>query len=509
MSMMPAISEGPARPRRILLTGATGYVGGRLLRTLEQAGHSVRCLARRPEYLRPRVTSPTEVVAGDIRDPESLGRALQGIEAAYYLVHSMGSSAAFAEEDRRSALAFGSAAREAGVRRIVYLGGLGADEELSLHLESRQEVGRLLRASGVPTVEFRASIVIGSGSLSFEMIRALVDKLPVMVTPRWVRSLAQPIAIEDVIAYLVQALDRPEGGGVFEIGGPDRVSYLDLMKEYARQRGLRRLMIPVPVLTPSLSSLWLGLVTPLYARVGRKLIDSVRHATVVNNPAALRVFDVQPRGVREIVEALERALGNEDREFAQTRWSDALSWHGRKRGGGGVPRFGSRMIDSRSVDVPHPPPEAFRPIRRIGGRGGWYYGDWLWRLRGFLDLLVGGAGMRRGRRDPEHLVPGDTVDFWRVEAFEPDRLLRLVAEMKLPGRAWLQFEVDERDDGGSAVCQTAIFDPVGLSGRLYWYFLYPIHRAVFAGMLRGIVRAIHGASGPAGAPPGNPRVSAL
>jgi uncharacterized protein YbjT (DUF2867 family) len=471
--------------QRILLTGASGYVGGRLLKSLEAQGHTVRCLSRRPEFLESRVSPKTEVVQGDVLEPESLGNALKGIHAAYYLVHSMASQDGFQEADRKAATIFGQAAREAGVRRLIYLGGLGRGDGLSAHLESRQEVGQLLRASGVSTVEFRASIIIGSGSLSFEMIRALVEKLPVMVTPRWVRKRAQPISIEDVIAYLSMALELPEEESrIFEIGGPDRVSYLDIMMEYARQKGLKRFVIPVPVLTPSLSSLWLGLVTPVYARVGRKLIDSLRNETLVTDTAALETFDIRPRGIGE---AIERALVNEDRDFAETRWSDSLSSIGESRTWGGV-KLGTRIVDSRVIHTDSPPARAFKPIERIGGDTGWYYGNWLWRLRGFMDLLVGGAGLRRGRRDPESLIVGDTLDFWRVEAFEPDRLLRLYAEMKVPGRAWLQFEVE--DDGeGSNIRQTAIFDPDGLLGLTYWYLLYPLHERVFSGMLKNVARA--------------------
>ncbi|MEK7728478.1 MAG: SDR family oxidoreductase [candidate division KSB1 bacterium] len=470
----------------ILLTGASGYVGGRLLKALEENNHRVRCLARRPEYLQTRVRATTEVVKGDVLDATSLAAAMNGVEAAYYMVHSMGSSGTFEEEDRRAAKNFSEAAHAAGVRRIIYLGGLGSDEELSPHLASRHEVGHILRASGVPILELRASIIIGSGSLSFEMIRALVQKLPVMITPRWTNTLAQPIAIEDVIAYLVAALDAAiEGNGVYEIGGTDVVSYLDLMLEYARQRGLKRFILPVPMLTPRLSSLWLGLVTPVYARVGKKLIDSVRHKTVVTNDRARRVFAFQPRGIRE---AMARALINEDQEFATTRWSDALSSPGAARSWGGV-RFGSRIVDSRTIDVACTAEEAMQPIRRIGGETGWYYGNGLWRLRGFLDLLCGGVGMRRGRRDPEWPAPGDTLDFWRVEAFERDHLLRLFAEMRLPGRAWLQFEVT-REGEHSTIRQTAIFDPVGIFGLLYWYALYPLHELIFRGMLRGVVKAI-------------------
>lgn len=470
----------------ILLTGATGYVGGRLLHALEVAGYRVRCLTRHPEALRQRVAPETEVVKGDVLDATSLPPHMVGVHAAYYLVHAMGSANSFEEEDRRAAHAFAAAAREAGVQRMVYLGGLGSGSELSAHLRSRQEVGRVLRESGVPTLEFRASIIIGSGSASFEMIRALTEKLPVMITPRWVKTLTQPIAIEDVIAYLLQALDLEiSGSRIFEIGGTNQVSYLDLLKEYARQRGLRRVMIPVPVLSLRLSSLWLGLVTPVYARVGRELVDSLRNETIVRDRSAEDLFSIRPLGFRE---ALKRALVNEDRQFAETRWSDAFSSLGVTPQWGGV-RSGRRLVDSRSVRVPFSPSIAFRPIERLGGQTGWYYANWLWRIRGLLDLVFGGAGMRRGRRDPDRLLVGDTVDFWRVEEIQPGRLLRLTGEMRLPGRAWLQFEL-EPDGSGSVLRQTVIFDPVGVLGQLYWYLLYPVHQFVFAGMLKGIVRAM-------------------
>jgi uncharacterized protein YbjT (DUF2867 family) len=472
--------------RLTLVTGATGYVGGRLVAALEQRGERVRCLARRPEHLRERVAGPTEVVAGDVLDRPTLDAALRGVEVAYYLVHSMASASAFEEADRAGARNFADAARAAGVRRIVYLGGLGADRpDLSPHLRSRQEVGHVLRASGVQVVELRASIVIGSGSLSFELVRALVERLPVMVMPRWVSVRAQPIGIADVLRYLVAARDLVvEGSLVFEIGGADRVSYADLMREYARQRGLRRFMLPVPVLTPRLSSLWLGLVTPVYASVGRKLIDSIRHETVVRDDAALRVFGIRPGGVRD---AIASALRNEDAELAATRWSDALSVAGPAADWQGV-RFGPRLVDSRAVRVPVPPATAFAPVRRIGGRQGWYFLDWLWDVRGFLDVLAGGVGRRRGRRDPERLRVGDTVDWWRVEAIEADRRLRLAAEMKLPGRAWLEFEVSP-DGDGSVIRQTAVFDPVGLLGLAYWWGMYPLHQLVFRGMVRALARA--------------------
>lgn len=469
----------------ILITGATGYIGGRLIEALALAGHQLRCMARRPEYL--DVPAGTDVVGGDCLKPETLPGALDGIETAYYLVHSMGSTGDFQEEDRTAAANFGAAAYAAGVKKIVYLGGLGdAEQALSKHLRSRQETGGVLRAAGVPVIELRASIILGSGSLSFELIRNLVERLPVMICPKWVRVQAQPIAIEDVIAYLQGALDLRAENRIFEIGGADRVSYADIMLEYARQRGLRRTLIYVPFLTPRLSSLWLGLTTPVYARVGRKLIESIRHPTVVTDNSALETFAIKPMGLRD---AIARAITYEEREFAATRWADAVSSGSTHRSWGGV-QFGSRLVDVRSTVVPVDSATAFAPIRRLGGARGWYYGDALWRLRGFLDLLVGGVGLRRGRRNPEDLRVGDALDFWRVEAYEPGRRLRLLAEMKLPGRAWLEFEVKDVP-GGSEITQTAIFDPVGLFGLLYWYGIFFLHGRIFSGMLAGIAdRAI-------------------
>jgi uncharacterized protein YbjT (DUF2867 family) len=470
----------------ILIVGATGYIGGRLLKRLEARHQPVRCLARRPEYLAARVAETTEVVAGDLLQPETLPPALEGIQVAYYLAHSMGSGQDFARDERRSAENFAAAAAAAGVGRIIYLGGLAHGDDLSPHLASRQAVGHILRESGVPTIEFRASVIIGSGSLSYELFRALAEKLPVMTTPRWVRTRTQPIAVDDVLAYLLAAADIDvEGSVVYEIGGADQVSYEDLMQEYARQRGLRRWIVPVPMLSPRVSSLWLGLVTPVYARVGRKLIDSLRNESVVQDTRALDDFDIHPRG---IVEAIQRARINEDEAFATTRWNDALSMQGQPANYGGV-KFGQRIVDSRAIRVHTTPDRAFTPIRRIGGQTGWYYGNWLWRMRGLMDLAVGGAGLRRGRRSAEFALPGETIDFWRVEAYEPDHLLRLLAEMKVPGRAWLQFEV-EPVDGGTRIRQTAIYDPVGMLGLAYWYMLYPIHQLVFRGMLHGVARAI-------------------
>ena len=477
----------------ILLSGATGYVGGRLLKALEAKGQRVRCLARRPEMLAPKVGPKTEVVEGNALDRASLDRALQGVEVAYYLVHSMGAGRSFEDQDRRAAKNFGHAAKLAGVKRIIYLGGLGrAEEDLSPHLRSRQEVGQILRRAQVPVLEFRASIIIGHGSVSFEMIRTLVERLPIMITPRWVKVKAQPIAIDDVLAYLVSALDIPATEyRIYEIGGADTMSYAEIMRAYARMRGIRLVMIPVPVLTPFISSLWLGLITPLYARIGRTLIESIVHSTVVRDPSALNVFGVRPIGVEE---ALQRALASEESDFAATRWSDALSSSGDLPSWGGV-QFGSRLIDSRTIEIKASADDAFRPIQRIGGFTGWYAWNWLWCVRGFLDILAGGVGMRRGRRSPTDLRVGDTLDFWRVEALESGHLLRLAAEMKVPGRAWLEFEVTTEGET-ARIRQTAMFDPLGLLGRAYWYVLYPLHQLVFGGMLRGIARAALLPTGP-------------
>ncbi len=479
-----AVNPAGSRPT-ILLTGATGCIGGRLLAALEARGYPVRCMTRRPEVLARRVGARTSVVRGDCLDPASLPDALAGIDTACYLVHSMGGTADFEAQDRAAARNFGAAARTAGVRRIVYVGGLGASSGLSRHLRSRHETGEVLRESGVPVIELRSGIVIGAGSLSFELIRALVERLPVMICPSWVRTPTQPIALADLVAYLVAVLDRPRGESrVFEVGGADVVSYGRIMQEYARQRGLRRWLIPVPLLTPHLSSLWLGLTTPVYARVGRELVDGLRTATVVSDAAALAAFPVRPLGLQQ---AVARAIEEEDAGFASISWSeDALSAGTALRWGG--VRISTRLIHSCAVDLPVAPAAAFAPIRRIGGANGWYYGDWLWRLRGLVDRFLGGVGMNRGRRDREHLAEGDVLDCWRVAAYEPDARLRLAAEMKVPGRAWLQFDVAPRGGGGSTVRQTAVFDAAGLLGRCYWHALYPIHVVLFRGLLRSIAR---------------------
>ncbi len=492
---MNGTSEHCGEARRVLVAGATGYVGGRLVSALEDRGVAVRCLARNPERLAGRVAAGTELVRADAVSGAGLEAALRGVDTAYYLIHSMGASKDFESADREAALRFGAAARKAGVRRIVYLGGL-ADEtqKLSPHLRSRLEVGRLLRRFGVPVIEFRASIVIGAGSLSFEMIRSLVENLPLLVTPRWVSVPAQPIGIDDLIAYLLEALDvEPTDDPIYEIGGSDRMSYGDLMREYARQRGLRRAMIRVPVLTPWLSSLWLGLVTPLYARIGRKLIDSIRNPTVVRDASAREDFRVVPQDIRSAMaralEDEERALDDAQRAFSAARWSDARSAAASGRPPSRGTRVGRRLIDSREVAVRATAHELFAAVRRIGGQNGWYAYDWLWWLRGWIDLRLGGVGMRRGRAHPDELRVGDVLDCWRVVGIESGRRLRLAAEMRLPGQAWLEFEVSSRG-GVSRIRQSVIFEPSGLAGVLYWYGVHPLHAMVFRGMLDGTVRSV-------------------
>jgi len=450
----------------ILLTGATGYVGGRLLRAIEDGGQAVRCLARRPgEVVTTRPT--TTVVPGDCLDEASLEGAFSGVRVAYYLVHSMGAGPRFAELDRRAASNFGRAAARAGVQRIIYLGGLSDDVgSLSTHLRSRTETGDALRASGVPVIEFRASIVIGAGSLSFEIVRALVERLPVMICPRWVGTQAQPIAISDVVAYLHAALDvTVSGGQTFEIGGPEVVSYGDIMRRYARLRGLRRLLLPVPVLTPRLSGLWLALVTPAQARVGRALVEGLRNRSVVSSYAARDAFAIEPM-------PLDAALGTAIDEAAGVHWK----------------------VDTRTCVVDVPPARAFAPIRQIGGRAGWYYGNLLWKTRGRIDRWMGGIGMDGLRQDPHHCAVGDVIDGWTVDAYEPDGRMRLLAGMKLPGRGWLEFEVLPLDGGRrSQIRQTARFDPRGVLGRAYWYAVLPFHAVIFRGLLRRLAQlAEHG-----------------
>jgi uncharacterized protein YbjT (DUF2867 family) len=467
----------------VLVSAANGYIGARLLAALASAGYRLRASARSPEKARP--PAGVELVRADALDTDAVRASMRDVTTAFYLVHTLGGGAGYEERDRKAAQIFAEAARDAGVRRIVYLGGLGdASAVLSDHLSSRQEVGRILASTGVPVIEFRASIVIGSGSTSWEMIRNLVEKLPVMTTPKWVRMPAQPIAIADVLAYLTAAIDLPsraESHTVYEIGGTELVSYGDLLRLYAGRRGLRRLIIPVPVLSPGLSGWWLYLFTPREATVGRQLAESLRFPTVVSNEDAARDFpSISPVGATE---AVNRAFAEEDAAFAEIRWSEELRGQATPAS---LLREG-RYVDSRTIHAHCPPEAAFDPIACIGGERGWYAFDTLWDIRGFVDILFGGPGHRRGRRDQYALVEGDHLEWWRVETVRPPRLLRLHAEMRIPGAGWLQYEI-EPDAEGALVRQTAIFDAKGVLGRAYWYLVLPFHHFVFEGTLKGIDR---------------------
>ncbi|WP_068923870.1 SDR family oxidoreductase [Planobispora rosea] len=480
----------------VLVTGATGYIGGRLVPVLLDAGHEVRCVARRPERLRDLPwAGRVRVVAGDVNDPEAMRRALRGIDVAYYLVHSMAAGPSFVERDRRAAGTFAGAAADEGVRRIVYLGGLThASGELSPHMSSRAEVGEIFLRAATPAVVLRAAVVIGSGSASFEMLRHLTERLPVMTTPRWVRSPTQPIAVRDVLRYLAAWADVPgDVNRPFDVGGPDVLTYGDMMRRYAAVAGLPpRVIIPVPFLSPALSSHWVGLVTPVPASIARPLVESLRHEAVcAENDIAAFVPD-PPGGLIGFDESVRLALRRIKEADVATRWCSASTpgapsdplptdpdWAG-----------GSLYADERELAVDAPPAAVWRVIESIGGANGWYSLPVAWRLRGLIDRLLGGVGLRRGRRDPDRLRTGDSLDFWRVEEIEPGRLLRLRAEMLLPGLAWLELSVSPQEDPARAVYrQRAVFHPHGLLGHAYWWGISPFHRLIFGRMPRNIARA--------------------
>ncbi|MDE2861580.1 MAG: DUF2867 domain-containing protein [Chloroflexota bacterium] len=471
----------------VLVTGATGYIGGRLVPLLVEAGHRVRVLVRDESRVRSRPWSDqVEVATGDVFDPESLSKALAGVDYAYYLIHSMASGPRYHDLDVEAARKFGEAAWAARVKRVIYLGGLGDPKaNLSRHLRSRQETGEALRESGVTVSEFRAAVVVGSGSISFEMIRHLVERLPVMVCPRWIYSRIQPIAVDDLLAYLVVALDLPQDAEpIIEIGGQDVTTYKGLMLGYARARGLRRLLLPVPVLTPRLSSYWVHWVTPIPAGISKALVEGLRNDVVVTDTVAATTFPhIQPRGYAEAIAGVTRDL---DEGRIDTSWSDSA---GNRSASGEPVRLESRegmIIERRRLSVSAPARDVYRVFTGIGAARGWFFANWTWRLRGMADRLLGGAGLRRGRRHPDDLRVGDAVDFWRVEDLVADRLMRLRAEMKLPGRAWLQYEVWETEDGETHLEQTAAFIPKGLAGLLYWYALYPVHSWIFGGLAKAI-----------------------
>jgi uncharacterized protein YbjT (DUF2867 family) len=477
---------------RILVVGASGYIGGRLAPLLLARGDELTLASRDARSLGARFPG-ARVVALDLLDPTSLPSALDGIEVAYYLAHSMGAGErGFAERDRQAARDFAAAAAQAGVSRIVYLGGLGDDDaDLSHHLASRHEVGSELARHGVPVTEFRAAIVIGSGSASFEILRHLTERLPIMITPRWVGTRCQPIGIRDVLDYLVGALDHPETTGIVEIGGPDVLSYGDMMRGYARLRGLRRVMIPVPVLTPRLSSYWVSLVSPVPSGIARPLIEGLRNEVIVRDAGPSTIFGLDPL---PYVDALQQAIDRTDRHDVESTWFDALATRDRASLSSSASHEGM-IVERRQRTLAATPERVFAEVERLGGRSGWPSANLLWRVRGLLDRAVGGVGMRLGRRDPVRLRVGDALDFWRVEEIRRPELLRLRAEMKVPGRAWLQFEIIPTG-GGSRLVQTAFFEPKGLPGLAYWYLLYPVHGLIFRGMVRELAtRAARPAAG--------------
>lgn len=497
----------PTTQRTALVTGATGYIGGRLVPHLLAAGYAVRCLARNPGKLRDQPWfADVEVVKGDVGDRDAVQRAGLGADVAYYLVHSLGAGKRFERRDRDMARAFARGARGALIDRIVYLGGLYPDSvDLSPHLDSRKEVGEILLDSGVPTVVLRAAVIIGSGSASFEMLRYLTERLPVMITPRWVDNRIQPIAVRDVLRYLVGAADVPAGvSRGFDIGGPDVLTYKKMMVRYADAAGLaKRVILPINVLTPNLSSHWVGVVTPVPNSIARPLVESLVHEVVCKENDIAHYVPDPPEGLIGFDLAVRLALTRVQEYDVATSWSSADSpgspsdplptdpdWAG-----------GSLYVDERASVVSASPADLWSVIEGIGGQNGWYSWSLGWRVRGIMDKLTGGPGLRRGRRNPYDLVVGDALDWWRVEEIEDEKLLRLRAEMKLPGLAWLELLVEDDDRGRTVFRQRALFHPRGLMGQLYWKAISPFHGIVFGGMQRNIAKAAETA-GQQGAPAG-------
>jgi uncharacterized protein YbjT (DUF2867 family) len=484
---------GHSSEKRVLLTGATGYVGGRVGPRLLDAGYRVRCLVRSARKLaaRPWASDPgVDVIEADALDVPRVAEAMQGCEAAYYLIHSMVvAGEKYAEEDRKLAAAFAEAAGRAGIRRIIYLGGLGElGDDLSQHLSSRRAVEKVLGSGPVPVTVFRAAMIIGSGSASFEILRYLVERLPIMVTPRWVSTECQPIFIQNVIHYLVECLSVPETvGATLDIGGPEVVTYRRLMEVMADALGLRRRwVIPVPVLTPRLSSLWIHLVTPVSARIARPLAEGLRNRVVCRDDRAARLM---PQYLLPVRESIDATLGKAQAGELETTWMDAGVLPGDPEWAGGTV-----YIDRWRLEIEAPPEVVFNAVCHVGGGHGYYAADRLWKLRGLMDRVVGGPGLRRGRRHREKLSYGDALDFWRVTEITPPRSLGLRAEMRLPGEAMLNFDIEPMENApssserGCRLVQTARFKPKGLLGVLYWYAVFPFHGIVFRGMLNGIRR---------------------
>jgi uncharacterized protein YbjT (DUF2867 family) len=486
----------------VLVTGVTGYIGGRLVPVLIEAGYRVRAMARHPERLRDRDWySDVDVVEADAAEPEQLRRALDGVAVAYYLVHALGSGDRFEARDRHTAREFGVAARTMGVERIVYLGGLYPDDErLSPHLESRKEVGEILLASGVPTTVLRAAVIIGSGSASFEMLRYLTERLPFMVTPKWVDNRIQPIAVRDVLHYLLGSAAMPrEVNQGFDIGGPDVLTYREMMQAYARAAGLApRRIRALPLLTPSLSSHWVGVVTPVPADLAKPLVGSLIHEVICKEHEIASHVPDPADGLTGLDRALDLALKRVKNLDVATSWSSAATLGAPSNPLPGDPEWagGALFRDERETVVHAERPALWRVIEGIGGDNGWYSWRLGWWVRGTVDRLWGGPGLRRGRRNPATLSVGDPLDWWRVEQLQDQHLLRLRAEMRLPGLAWLELIADTDAEGRTIFRQRALFHPQGLVGYLYWCLVLPFHGIVFGGMQRNIARAAEAAARP-------------
>jgi uncharacterized protein YbjT (DUF2867 family) len=489
---LPVLKSADGKPALCLVTGATGYIGGRLVVELLNHGYRVRVLARNPIRLKDHPwIDRVEVYEGDANDEVALTSAMTGADVAYYLLHALMSKDDFEIKERQLAEHFVRCAKAASIRRIVYLGGIIApNEELSPHMQSRADTGAILRDSGIPTAELRAAVVIGSGSASFEMLRYLTERLPIMTVPKWVQVRIQPIAVRDVLRYLVGAAAlAPEINGAFDIGGPEIYTYKQMMENYAEAAGLRkRIIIPVPVLTPRLSSGWVGLVTPVPYTLARRLVASLKNEVVVGNDQIRSLIPDPEGGLTPFSTAVKLALTKIKDARVETRWTNASfpgspseplptdpNWAG-----------GSLYTDVRVVKSTEPVEVVWGRIEAIGGDNGYSTATWAWQLRGLADKLIGGAGLRRGRRDPNHLLVGDALDFWRVEALDRNSLLRLRAEMRMPGLAWLEFSVVADDDGGCTVTQRAIYAPKGLLGHAYWWSVWPMHGLVFPSMAKSV-----------------------
>ncbi|CAN5841572.1 SDR family oxidoreductase [soil metagenome] len=481
--------------RRCLVTGATGYVGGRLVPELLAAGHEVRVMVRDPKRVRGQAwADDVEIAEADATDPAAVGKALHGVDVAYYLLHSIGSGAGFVDTEADIARTFADAAADADVQRLVYLGGLAPQhEDLSAHMASRQRVGEILLDSPVPTVVLRAAVVIGSGSASFEMLRHLTERLPVMITPKWVDSRLQPIAIRDVLRYLVGCATMPaDVNRAFDVGGPDVLTYKEMMQRYAAVVGLpRRRMLRVPVLTPRLSSHWVGVVTPVPSGLAKPLVESVKHTAVTSEHDIAEHVPDPPEGLIGFDRSVELALTRIKDLQVPTRWSSASAAGAPSNPLPSDPDWagGDLYVDERTREVDAPPEALWRVVEEIGGENGWYSFAPAWRVRGWLDRLSGGPGLRRGRRDPRDLVVGDALDWWRVEEAHDGRFLRLRAEMRLPGLAWLELRVGSDDGGTTTFHQKALFHPRGFLGHAYWWAVYPFHGIVFGSMQRNVAEA--------------------